>query len=73
MDDLWRGAFAGVCLVQSDHESDLVEPACGAHWFFDGAVQPDPAGGGKPEGITFQEFFEIFCFLSEQTDLARHI
>ena len=54
MDDLRRGAFAGVCLVQSDHGSlhGLGEPACGTHWVFAGVVQPDPAGGGKPEGIT---------------------
>ena len=54
MDDLRCGAFAGVCLVQSDHGSlhGLGEPACGTHWVFAGAVQPDPAGGGKPEGIT---------------------
>lgn len=52
MDDLRCGAFAGVRLVQSDHGSDLVEPTRGTHWVFAGAVQPDPAGGGKPEGIT---------------------
>lgn len=52
MDDLRCGAFAGVRLVQSDHGSDLVEPACGTHWVFAGAVQLHPAGGGKPEGIT---------------------
>ena len=51
VDDLRRGAFAGVRLVQSDYGSDLVEPACGAGGIYCGAVQPDPAGGGKPEGV----------------------
>ena len=54
MDDLRRGAFAGVRLVQPTHGAlhGLAEPACGTHWVFAGAVQPHPAGGGKPEGIT---------------------
>lgn len=54
MDDLRCGAFAGVRFVQSDHGSlhGLGEPACGAGGIYYGAVQPHPAGGGKPEGIT---------------------
>ena len=74
MDDLWRGAFAGVCLVQSDYGPDLVEPARGIDRISYGAVQPDPAGGGRPEGITFKEIFQkISQKVSQIALLKRYI
>ena len=53
MDALRCGAFAGVRLVQPTHGAlhGLAEPACGAGGIYHGAVQPHPAGGGKPEGV----------------------